>query len=211
MCTKVRGQRKTIGTMFFRVLHSFHFVEVHISFSFVLPHRALMSLSHHMNNDFAFLTTKQAAALSCVPCAVGILIFRTRFFFCSISFSVFSFFFLCNTCFSLGAYSFCQALSFLRRSLLISMWQFGCLFIIVSLSLFVFLLCISEHHILSKTPSDFSSRIVSFLLIYKYSLYLLHQKYKDFNAADIFSECSCTSLAYFYCFVSIQSLMSNTL
>lgn len=137
--------------------------------------------------------------------------FSHSLFFCSISFSVFSFFFLCNTCFSLGAYSFCQALSFLRRSLLISMWQFGCLFIIVSLSLFVFLLCISEHHILSKTPSDFSSRIVSFLLIYKYSLYLLHQKYKDFNAADIFSECSCTSLAYFYCFVSIQSLMSNTL
>lgn len=149
MCTKERRQRKTIGTMFFRVLHSFHFVEFHISFSSVLPHRALMSPSHHMNNDFAFLTTKQAAALSCVPCAVGILIFRTRFF-CSISFSMFSLFSLQHLLF-LRCLQLLSSFVLLRRSLLISMWQFGCLFIIVSLSVFFSALHFWAPHLVQNT------------------------------------------------------------
>lgn len=86
---------------FFRVPHSFHFVKFHGFFSSVLPYPVLMLPSHHMNNDFAFLTTKQAATLSCVPCTVGILLFSRLLFaqFLSQCFAPLAFF--------LGVYSLC--------------------------------------------------------------------------------------------------------
>lgn len=77
---KNKKTAQTIGTIFFACLIHFILLNFMVFFSSVLPYPVLMLPSHHMNNDFAFLTTKQAATLSCVPCTVGILLFSRLLF-----------------------------------------------------------------------------------------------------------------------------------
>lgn len=106
MCTNERRQRWIIATMFFCARHWFHFIEFHVFFLIYVA-TFCNRVTITSREQWLCIPNDQAGCPRCRVCRVLLV---SRFFRLALLLNFFLgiLFFLCDNCFFLGAYRFCQ-------------------------------------------------------------------------------------------------------